>query len=104
MTRQEAEEKGNKLLSLMDTPGWKVNIWHNGHVWCFSISKKNMTIYKLNSGFYYVNLDSGPVKQTLDDDFWDVCSYFSNPNDAVKEQIKKAKEMIKKLQKIIKDF
>ncbi len=104
-TKEQATREGKKLLKLMKTKGWKLDVWENLG-WHYCIYKGRFTVY----GERYYNSKHVMYSCLLSDTFkynrcgsmlWSGVPWNKNPNILVKNQIKRAQKVINRLQKCV---
>jgi hypothetical protein len=96
MTKKQAEKKGRALLRLMKGEGWKLDVWENLG-WHYAVKSRNISVHQdKDDGTFYCYLgESGGLG------IWHTGKHFTDPNDAVSEQVKDAVTEIERLLNIV---
>lgn len=97
LTKKEVEAKGKELLEMMEGDGWELIVSENLG-WHYSVSNKYISIFPClyDNKERYTCLMSALPDRHWGEAFWTTQEVFDDPNDAVKHQIKVAREFVNK--------
>lgn len=99
LTKFEAEKAAERLLKLINRPGWSVKIWENMG-WHYKAFYGYLSVFPSYGGGYLAML-STKRGASHSPGFWNDKNSYDDPNEAIEEQIKVACEFVGRLSKII---
>jgi hypothetical protein len=94
-TKKEAQKAGEELLSKLKGKGWRIKVWSNLG-WHYNLANGRLTIHpdSFNKGYMALLSDATCKHIGGGAAFWTNSKSFKDPNDAVKDQIKRAKSFV----------
>ena len=98
-TEKQALSLGNKLLNRMKGKGWKLTVWENIG-WYYKVSLGNICVHS-SGRCYSTLLAKNKEFEGCGEMFWSNDRCFTDPNEAVKYQMKIAQEFVDQCQKSI---
>jgi hypothetical protein len=106
-TEALARRKGEALLKKLKGEGWELNVWENGG-WHYSAQNGPLTVhassYRIGPTTYWCLLSEEFERYPVGGaPFWTARGNpsFEDPNDAVRQQVKIARQFVKKVTKIV---
>lgn len=93
MTKAEAELAAYKLIAQMHTTGWKARVWENCG-WHYAIILGYMQVYGSPDGTYFASFATQKGAAGTLCGWADSKTDYRDPNEAVRQQYRKAREVV----------
>jgi hypothetical protein len=101
LTEQEAREGGGLLLSKLTGVGWQLRVWSNDTLnWHFSVMNRFITVYQEGKR-YHAFLTIEEAHPGGGEVYWSDNRFFDDPNEAVADQMQRARAYLNKMRRAI---
>lgn len=98
-TRENARTAAKACLRRMKTGGWKIRVWRNIS-WYWELRCGNLTVNRGVVGYNcYLRTNEGLGGAS----FWHDHQTYQDPNEAVREQLKKARKFVREVRGVVED-
>lgn len=104
MTKLEATKQGRILLKRMKGPGWKLTVWKNIG-WHFKVSNGSISVHQFSppDKRYFILMTDSKGDSSGGSYLWNVEESFTDPNKAVRTQLKLARSRVEWLHELLTD-